>query len=73
MNVFFVLKGSKLFIIIPYHFDFGFEGWMWVLIASVPGLCILFTFPPSNAFLTKFYLAVYKVKVNPELSFMKSL
>ena len=20
-----------------------FEGWMWVLIASVPGLCILFT------------------------------
>ena len=23
---------------------FGFEGWIWVLIASVPGLCILFTF-----------------------------
>ena len=22
---------------------FGFEGWIWVLIASVPGLCILFT------------------------------
>ena len=22
----------------------GFEGWIWVLIASVPGLCILFTF-----------------------------
>ena len=21
---------------------FGFEGWIWVLIASVPGLCILF-------------------------------
>ena len=25
-------------------FRFGFEGWIWVLIASVPGLCILFTF-----------------------------
>ena len=23
---------------------FGFEGWILVLIASVPGLCILFTF-----------------------------
>ena len=24
---------------------FGFEGWIWVLISSVPCLCILFTFP----------------------------
>ena len=23
---------------------FGFEGWIWVLIASFPRLCILFTF-----------------------------
>ena len=23
---------------------FGFEGWIWVLTASVPGFCILFTF-----------------------------
>ena len=23
---------------------FGFEGWIWVLIASVPGLCIPFTY-----------------------------
>ena len=23
---------------------FGFESWIWVLIASVPDLCILFTF-----------------------------
>ena len=23
---------------------FGFEGWIWVLIASVPALCIMFTF-----------------------------
>ena len=23
---------------------FGFEGWIWVLIASVPGLCVLFYF-----------------------------
>ena len=23
---------------------FGFEGWIWVLIASVPDLCIFFTF-----------------------------
>ena len=30
-----------------YNFSFsrfGFEGWIWVRIASVPGLCILFTF-----------------------------
>ena len=26
------------------RFYFGFEGWVWVLIASVPDLCILFTF-----------------------------
>ena len=24
-------------------FQFGFEGWIWVLIASVPGLCIFCT------------------------------
>ena len=30
-----------LIVVIP---RFGFEGWIWVLIASVPGLCILFTF-----------------------------
>ena len=24
--------------------NFGFDGWIWVLIASVPDLCILFTF-----------------------------
>ena len=23
---------------------FGFEGWIWVLVASVPDLCILLTF-----------------------------
>ena len=27
---------------------FGFEGWIWVLIASVPGVCILFTFGTTN-------------------------
>ena len=27
---------------------FGFEGWSWVLIASVPDLCILFTFISSK-------------------------
>ena len=25
------------------YFRFGFEGWIWILIASVPGLCIRFT------------------------------
>ena len=33
---------------IPFYLSvisfFGFEGWIWVLIASVPGLCILLTF-----------------------------
>ena len=23
------------------NFSYGFEGWIWALIASVPGLCIL--------------------------------
>ena len=27
-----------------FHFRFCFEGWIWVLIASVPDLCIRFTF-----------------------------
>ena len=27
---------------------FCFEGWIWVLIASVPDLCILFTFTNST-------------------------
>ena len=26
---------------------FGFEGWIWILIATVPDLCILFTFEMS--------------------------
>ena len=26
-----------------YYSRFGFEGWIWVLIAPVPDLCILFT------------------------------
>ena len=26
------------------YFPFGFEGWNWFRIASVPGLCIRFTF-----------------------------
>ena len=25
------------------YFPFGFEGWNWVMIATVPDLCILFT------------------------------
>ena len=33
---------------------FGFEGWIWVLIASAPDLCILFSFtvsyPTANNF-----------------------
>ena len=34
----------------------GFEGWIWVLIASVPDLCILITFSNSNQQVTKFIL-----------------
>ena len=33
----------RLFVILVIS-QFGFEGWSWVLIASVPDLCILFTF-----------------------------
>ena len=32
-----------LFIIVVIS-RFSFEGWIWVLVASVPDLCILFTF-----------------------------
>ena len=39
------------------HFDyllcFGFEGWIWVLIALVPALCIPFYFDKANIGLTK--------------------
>ena len=41
------LLGSLLFVFLLYVIlfisRFGFEGWIWVLIASVPDLCILFT------------------------------
>ena len=34
---------------------YGFEGWTWVLIASVPDLCILFTFKWS-------FLCMFEIK-----------
>ena len=34
------------------YFRFGFKGWIWVLIASVPGFCIHFTF--INTFMNDF-------------------
>ena len=30
--------------LIPFQFDTGFEGWIWVLIASVPDFCIFLLF-----------------------------
>ena len=39
---FFSLKGNSSFSFFPFWFNF--EGWIWVLIASVPDLCIRFTF-----------------------------
>ena len=43
-----ILAGDRnslnLLVIIIITSRFGFEGWIWVLIASVPDLCILFTF-----------------------------
>ena len=35
---------------------FGFEGWIWVLIVSVPDLCILFTFNNMCSYLFMEYL-----------------
>ena len=35
---------------------FGFEGWFGVLIASVPDLCILFTF---NSIMVEAYAALF--------------
>ena len=34
---------SKCLFVILFISHFGFEGWIWVLIASVPDLCIYFT------------------------------
>ena len=42
-----IIRKSVLFVIILVISCFGFEGWSWVLIASVPDLCILLTFIPS--------------------------
>ena len=38
-----IIRKSVLFVILVIS-CFGFEGWSWVLIASVPDLCILLTF-----------------------------
>ena len=35
---------------------FDFEGWNWVLMGSVPGICILFTFIIFNIFYAMPYL-----------------
>ena len=37
-----IIRKSVLFVLVISCFDF--EGWSWVLIASVPDLCILLTF-----------------------------
>ena len=39
----YVFTFNNKFVILVFS-RFGFEGWIWVLIASAPGLCILFTF-----------------------------
>ena len=38
-----IIRKSVLFVILVIS-CFGFEGWSWVLIASIPDLCILLTF-----------------------------
>ena len=48
-----------LFVILAIS-NFGFEGWIWVLIASVPDLCILHTF-------MVFYSPCFKTVLNIEL------
>ena len=45
----YVLFVFLLFVILVIS-RFGFDGWIWVLIASVPGLCIRFTFNLSFLF-----------------------
>ena len=37
-----------LCILTIFYLRFGFDGWIWVLIVSVPDLCILFTFIFNN-------------------------
>ena len=44
LNVSTALKGTHNYILI------GFEGWISVLMASVPGFCILFTFMCSPTY-----------------------
>ena len=43
----YVLFVFGLFVILVIS-RFGFGGWIWVLIASVHGICILFSFTPFN-------------------------
>ena len=37
---------------------FGFEGWIWVLIASVPGLCMLFTL--IRVYTVRYSMSIFK-------------
>ena len=48
------LLGKSCSLGLPY-FSFGFEGWIWVLIASVPDPCILFYFN-SKSYIEGFFL-----------------
>ena len=57
--------------ILLYIFDillisrFGFEGWIWVLIASVPDICILFTYQFLHIFrfILRYRTTSFKSKV----------
>ena len=49
MSTFWEIAAHSVDHMLSLYFDyvisrFGFEGWFWVLVASVPDLCIIFTF-----------------------------
>ena len=43
----------------------GFEGWIWVLIASVPDLCILFTFILSLVYISSMDIFLVTLRRGP--------
>ena len=56
-----VLFVFSIFVILDIS-SFGFQGWIWILnlIASVPGLCILFTYNRDNGVYS--FLIAYLLK-----------
>ena len=54
----------RLFVIVISHS--GFEGWIWVLIVSVPGICILLIFTYLTAPQLSHLKQIATIKIYPQ-------